>query len=831
MDPLTLRRRSTGMLILIALLATSCSPTWLDSLLPNQPASDPPAALVEVTFYVQLPLNTPDDQQIFLSTLDEVTGLGVNAQAHPLEPAISEEDLDQGLLYKTTLAVPQQATLKYRYTRQNQYAVIEHTSTNEQVRYRMVQADTPLEVRDVVYAWSDTDYYWSEPGRISGTITDSTTGEPIPGVLVTAGGVQTHTTANGSYLLSGLPPGVHNLVAYSIDGSYQVLQQGAEVASQANTEANLALEPREFVDVTFLVTVPYGTPEKGVRLAGNLYQLGNTFGNLSGGMNTIPDRMPSLLHAGDNRYGIILSLPVGAEIRYKYTLGDGFWNAEHTEDGSFRVRRMIVPPEPVEINDTVATWSSGSKQAITFDLYTPENTPENEHVYIQFNPYGWTTPLPMMQVDPHHWAFILYSPFDIISDLTYRYCREGDCGNTDDLESSGDLAAGRSVEPAGDPQYIADTVENWAWLEENLAAGQADTAGINPRGGKFLTAVEIMPGDAPGHTLQVIDALPDIAALQSDWVMLTPTWSFTHQRPPVLQPDPNQDPLWFDLSAAVEAAGSQNLQAALHPQVHFPETATAWWGSAPRDFAWWNSWFDQYAAYAAHFAVTAEQLGVETLVLGGEWLEPALPGGKLADGKPSGVPADAGMRWEKILSEVREQYSGRIAWAMALPEQDTPPQFFKHIDQIQLTFNPDLTPSDGSESENASQTAGTYLDSAVKPFQEDWLQPDGKELVLRINYPSAAGGSSACIPGGGEDCLARSNFFQPAPDFPGIEADFNDQAAAYQAVFQAAASREWISGLISQGYYAPAVLHDLSISIHGKPAESIVQQWFSALTP
>ena len=67
-----------------------------------------------------------------------------------------------------------------------------------------------------------------------------------------------------------------------------------------------------------------------IRLAGNLYQLGDTFGDLQGGLSTVATRMPVLAPLPDGRYSITLALPAGADIRYKYTLGDGFWNAEHS---------------------------------------------------------------------------------------------------------------------------------------------------------------------------------------------------------------------------------------------------------------------------------------------------------------------------------------------------------------------------------------------------------------------------------------------------------------------------------------------------------------------
>ena len=88
------------------------------------------------------------------------------------------------------------------------------------------------------------------------------------------------------------------------------------------------------------MSVPSGTPPVvPIRFAGSLYPLGNTFATLNGGMSSLAANMPVLNPLPDGRYTLVLDLPVGADIRYKYTLGDGFWNAEHNADGSFRLRQ------------------------------------------------------------------------------------------------------------------------------------------------------------------------------------------------------------------------------------------------------------------------------------------------------------------------------------------------------------------------------------------------------------------------------------------------------------------------------------------------------------
>jgi len=650
-------------------------------------------------------------------------------------------------------------------------------------------------------------------------------------VLVTAGGVQAHTTANGSFLLSGLPPGVHNLVAYALDGRYQIGQQGAQVASQANTEAILELTPREYVDTTFVVEVPRGTPKGSVRLAGNLYQLGNTFGNFTGGMNTLPARMPTLTQIDETHYGIILSLPVGAEIRYKYTLGDGFWNAEHKENGEFRVRRFLVPEEPIQREDTVVSWTAGEKGPITFDLTTPSHTPDNEEIHIQFNPFGWTTPLPMLKAGPNHWVYILYSPLNIISDLQYRYCRGGECGIADDAETMGASASGREVTISNEQVFQKDQVREWAWLEEDLSNPSLSPLPPDAQRGEFITGLELMPGHTPAQTDQLLDVMKGVKSLNPRWIIITPTWSFTHQKPPVLEPRANQDWLWLELQTAINTAKAQGLKVALYPHPHFPSTAEDWWLSAPRDFSWWNSWFDQYYRFALHFADAAENQNIDMLILGGEWLGPSLPGGRLKNGNLSGVPADADLRWEKLLIDVQERYQGTTAWAMSLPRNKTKPRYIEHIDQVHLAWSPPLTGDDPVSLEEKTAAAEEALGENVYPFWETWIKPGNKNLVLSVAYPSVEGGTRQCLEVEGDTCLSPSSLNEPAPNLPDLPTNFQGQTQAYQANLMAISDQDWISGLISRGYYAPVVLHDASISIHGKPAAEVIKVWFEAINP
>jgi hypothetical protein len=114
------------------------------------------------------------------------------------------------------------------------------------------------------------------------------------------------------------------------------------------------------------------------------------------------------------------------------------------------------------------------------------------------------------------------------------------------------------------------------------------------------------------------------------------------------------------------------------------------------------------------------------------------------------------------------------------------------------------------------------LDNEVKPAMTNL----GKPVYLAISYPSAQGGVMGCVtdPRGG--CLDITELNQPRPDNPLIPVDYSSQALAYRALLQAVNSRDWISGLVSQGYYPTAILMDKSISIHGKPAAEVLADGF-----
>ncbi|MQC26543.1 MAG: carboxypeptidase regulatory-like domain-containing protein [Chloroflexi bacterium] len=393
----------------------------------NLPAS------VEVSFNVLVPENTPERDGVNLVLLDEVTGASFNSEAIKMVT-------DGERSFSLTLSVPLGTRLTYRYARQSEQSVEEISLNGQLLPGRFYLADGPGHIaHDLVVAWADLP---TSPagGQLSGIITDEA-GQPLAGIHVGAGGLQTETASDGYFLLGRLPQGLHNLVIIDPTGRYRSFQQGALVAADTDTPAQIALNPLETVTVVLVAQPPEGSvPGVPLHIAGDLQQFASA---------------PAFTILEDGRYSLSLDLPVGKDIRYKYTLGDGFWNAEHDDDGDFILRQLILSAEDEGrvIEDRIPGWTVGTSEPIWFDLVGLIEG----GAYIQFKLVDWGTPLPMWPLGGGHYAYKLYSPTNFAAPLAYRYCADAQCLH---LEATKDL---RFVEGGGaNGQIIEDQVVAWS---------------------------------------------------------------------------------------------------------------------------------------------------------------------------------------------------------------------------------------------------------------------------------------------------------------------------------------------------------------------------------
>ncbi len=809
-------RRSFSILILLTIFFSACNSGGLPTATPSQvltrpeqpgipeSTSLPSGPETEITFRVAIPANTPENTLVYISILDEVTGLALNVRHFRMEPEPDQPGAPRR--FRLTLPFAIGSLVLYRYERQSEAILVnEHTSDGSPVRYRLYSVVAPGTLTDVVSRWTDT-VFEGDQGRIIGQALDASSGQPLPQLLVTAGGAQTFTASDGSFRIEGLPIGIHNLVAIALDGSYQTFQQGAQVAAESTTPTPLKLNSVPQVRVTFVVKVPDDTPPiVPLRLAGNLVQLGNTFATLHGGISSLISAMPVLETLPDGRYTVTLSLPVGADVRYKYTLGDGFWNAEYTTTGEIRLRQLIVPTQNTLIQESVDTWHTIGSTSISFDLTVPATTPLGDEIYLQLNPlFGWTEPIPMWRLSENRWGYVLYSPLNLPGNLNYRYCRNSLCGRADDSQTPGEFGKGRIADLSNLPFTHKDQVTAWVDLEQSLENFSTPTDLVNQRGSEFMAGISLEPGYQPIMQYRMLTVIEQVKRLGANWLVLTPGWSYTHENPPLLEPIAGSNPLWDELLSMVEANRIGNIHVALYPTPEFNFTSSCpdtgcldisqeWWQNAQRDFSWWIVWFEQYRKFAVHFADLAQQAGADELILGGDWLLPALPGGKLADQTPSNVPGDSETRWRNLITEVRSHFTGTLAWAVSTQAIASPPPFIEAFDQIYLTWEGSQRFENATPKDDLAKEMGLFLDDIVRPVH--YLAD--KPIVLAVSLPSK----------------------------PDVKKQWDD----YHTILQLVNERPWFNGLVSQGYFPWAALQDETASVNAKPASALLAYWFPKL--
>ncbi len=809
---------------LVFLLSTSgCNLSLLELpfSLPGAPASPitpsnptaTPYPRAKVTFQVTLPAPLPPGEMLLLSLQDEVTHPALSVSNYPMQ-AIGAQT------YQATLPLTDGSLIAYRYLRGSGAQVFpELNAENAVVQARRLYVNGEMLVKDMVAAWPDVPFQGAT-GIVQGELRDAQSQQPLADILVSVAGYQVLSDALGRFFLPHVPVGTHNLLLTSLDGVYSPFQQGAVVEQGMVTPVEVSLSRRPLVTVTFVVSVPANTQAGApLRIAGNLLPFGNLFAEGQGGERLRVARMPQMRPLPDGRYALAIQLPAGAYLQYKYTLGDGFWNAEQDPNQSqFPLRERFIPAEGGTFEDQVLSWQKGNAGPILFEVTVPPNTPLEDTVYIQFNAAGWSEPLPMWRLNERRWIYRLYGPLHLVRQFRYRYCRNAQCGIAD--EATTNAAAGHLATVSLAPQDLQDTVQRWRWLSDLQSTVIARE--VQPHGASFMAGVEFLPQIDPAWLSYTALALRNLQAIQANWVIYTPGWEADASQP-FLYYRPGRTPLNAEMSALVRQAQAAGLQAAIFPVPRLDRFQHDYWAAAPRTPEWWQAWFESYRRFALHYAEVAQQSAADALILGGEWTAPAISNGVLPDGSPSGAPANADDLWRLLLRDVRARYSGRLLWAMPASPALMSPAFLDQVDGIYLLVSIPLSEEEAPSKETLSQAAERWMVESLTPFQ----QQVGKPLILALAYPSVRGAARACLGESGR-CLPWEAF-NPPQLHPAFPIDLSLQADIYEAFLNALNSRAWIGGLVSRGYYPPAILQDPSASIHGKPTSDLLWYWFPRL--
>ena len=483
--------------------------------------------------------------------------------------------------------------------------------------------------------------------------------------------------------------------------------------------------------------LPAGTDAAAVlRLAGDLTQLGDTLVPAANGSSIAAAQEPVLVPLADGRWTVRLQFYAGTVLHYKYTLGDGFWNGELDENGSPRLRELVVPPIDSLVDDTIVTWRKAGTPSITFEAFTPSATPSTDSLSLQFRTSSWHPPVPMWRVAANDWRFVLYNPGDLPSSVFYRYCRNEACGSADDASTAGNGATGRFFSQALFDQNLRDSISSWQWLDgSSSGAGTLPVVNVHPNfAAGFDLADDWQPSAVPSYA-QTFDAMHADGA---GWVDFTRRGAAQMQPAPLYAEDPALAPLGGDWSTIVSTAHNVGLKVALHPVTcHYtPYGACDYWNGVHFSTGFWDGWFAAYTGYLLTQAALARSSGADQLVIGDFKLRPSFPG------EPE-APPDAEARWRGLIAKVRGVYGGPLAFELLMGTAvwPSPPPFLDAVDVIRVWWWAPLSINNRPGIADMAGAAGVLLDGQLRPLQQRFNKP----LLLSAAYLAVDGAAtSAC---------------------------------------------------------------------------------------
>jgi len=246
---------------------------------------------------------------------------------------------------------------------------------------------------------------------------------------------------------------------------------------------------------------------------------------------------------------------------------------------------------------------------------------------------------------------------------------------------------------------------------------------------------------------------------------------------------------------AMNTARSLGLRVTLKPQIDV--LTGSWRGAiAPLDTA---AWFAAYEQLIDHYADLAKLGGASMLVIGTEL-------------KSMSGPAYTA-RWQQIIAGVRQRFDGLLTYAANYDEYKQV-GFWQALDYIGVDGYWSLGSGD-------DQPVATLLSAWQQLGYFAALQRaaalTGKQVIFtEIGYRSAVGAT------------AHPNQWNSQASY-----DMQEQANAYEAVYEAFASQPWFAGLYWWQWPAalPANGWNGDYSPVFKPAESVMQSWNARLAP
>ena len=292
-------------------------------------------------------------------------------------------------------------------------------------------------------------------------------------------------------------------------------------------------------------------------------------------------------------------------------------------------------------------------------------------------------------------------------------------------------------------------------------------------------------------------ALAELADMGVGWVSIVVTQYQDTVHSTAIAPTEGT-PTDADVRHAIRAAHAEGLNVMLKPHVDLWNDPNHWRGEIGPNFttAQWNTWFASYTAMITHYAQLAAEEGVEQFSVGTEL------------NSTTGREA----QWRAVIAAVGAEFDGTLTYAGDWTNALLVP-WWDALDLIGVDAYYRLA-DDGNNSPTADEIAEKWQPVLADLAGLSAAEGDKPILFTEIGYRSQNGAAQ-----------------HPWDWESGGAVDLAEQALLYQVAFEQVADEPWFAGFYWWSWDAVPYqggVCDNGYTVHDKPAEDVVRQWYGA---
>lgn len=286
------------------------------------------------------------------------------------------------------------------------------------------------------------------------------------------------------------------------------------------------------------------------------------------------------------------------------------------------------------------------------------------------------------------------------------------------------------------------------------------------------------------------DMVSEIADLGAKWIQVNIKFYQENIYSSRIVSDSGYDAYWGQFEQILKKAKDEGLKVTILPIILLSNPQGSNWRGLiePYDL---DKWFRYYEKMMVRVATVAERNGADMLTVGSELVN----------------LQQYTSRWEKVIEEVRANFSGNLNYAANWDAYETI-GFLDKLDYLGISGYFDLTSSTDPSNWSLRYSWGG-IKSQIFDFQEENNIPI---IFTELGYTSQDGTN-----------MHPWNYY--ATDV----VDLEEQKDCYQAFIDVWGNDERFHGVFFYDWYGEGGSEDTGYTFKNKPAEQIVKAWFEQI--